>query len=297
MAYTDEALNPSATLSPKRSASMPDLELLEAAWVRPPGRITKRKHSDTNVDIATDTDSQIDRFKRQNHDDDNDSIDLTPSHRIPEVLGSAATESTPSISTGGTSRLPNPLLGAPSFQSPRSSRSPPYQTINSRQFRPPRSYTLPLVGLQTSKQSTLAPAHTSSKQVSSARDPHACNLAISPLTHHDSRPGVEALCSDNKQVDPIGKWDPKEWEAIEFDSDEENMSLAITMKLAYDLSLLKSFLEIYRKFNIHLGGKPNSRTLCTPDHPPIYCIRDGTDLSKNYHQTWYPAPATEDSSP
>ncbi|CAD6586685.1 MAG: hypothetical protein ASARMPRED_002800 [Alectoria sarmentosa] len=191
---------------------MPDLELLEAAWVRPPGRITKRKHSDTNVDIATDTDSQIDRFKRRNTDDDNDSIDLTPSHRIPEVLGSAATESTPSISTGGTSRLPNPLLGAPSFQSPR--------------------------------------------------------------------PGVEALCSDNKQVDPIGKWDPKEWEAIEFDSDEENMSLAITMKLAYDLSLLKSFLEIYRKFNIHLGGKPNSRTLCTPDHPPIYCIRDGTDLSK-----------------
>lgn len=33
------------------------------------------------------------------------------------------------------------------------------------------------------------------------------------------------------------------------------MSLAVTMKLANELSLLKSFLEMYRKFNVHLGGE------------------------------------------
>lgn len=295
MTYAKKAPNPYATLSPKCSASMPDLRLPKAAWDKPTGGITKRKRSDTNVDIATDTDSQVDRFERRNTDDDNDSIDLTPSHRIPEVLGSAATESTPSISTGGTSRLPNPLLETQSFQSPRSSRSPPYQEITSRQFRPPLSSTLSSAGLQTSKQSNLAPAHTSSKQISSAPGPRSSNLAISPSTRHDSRPGPEALSSETQQVDPVRKWDPKEWEAIEFDSDEENMSLAITMKLAYDLSLLKSFLEIYRKFNIHLGGKPNSRTLAHFDHPR--CTAPVTVLTQtHYHQTWYPAPATEDSS-
>ena len=54
-----------------------------------------------------------------------------------------------------------------------------------------------------------------------------------------------------------------------FDSDGENMSLAVTMKLANELSLLKSFLDIYKKFSIHhavgdvAGSRyPNSSQVC-----------------------------------
>ena len=50
-------------------------------------------------------------------------------------------------------------------------------------------------------------------------------------------------------------WGPAEWDDDAFDSDGETMSLAVTMRLANELSLPKSFLGIYKKFNIHLGGK------------------------------------------
>lgn len=161
----------------------------------------KRKHLDTNFDIAIDTYSQAGRFKRQNSDDDNDNIDLAPSHRRPEMLASAVRESTPIITTGEP-QLPK--------QSPSPSTGP-----------------YSLAELETL---------SADKQLEKPKD----------------------------DGNPVKKWDMKEWDENEFDSDEENMSLAVTMKLANELSLLKSFLEIYRKFNIHLGGKQSPFTL---NHP------------------------------
>ena len=40
-----------------------------------------------------------------------------------------------------------------------------------------------------------------------------------------------------------------------FDQDDVNMSLAVLMELARDLSLLKSFLRLYKQFDTHLGGE------------------------------------------
>ena len=40
-----------------------------------------------------------------------------------------------------------------------------------------------------------------------------------------------------------------------FDQDDVNMSLAVLMELASDLSLLKSFLRLYKQFDTHLGGE------------------------------------------
>lgn len=49
---------------------------------------------------------------------------------------------------------------------------------------------------------------------------------------------------------------PQNWDgkAIEMESDDENMSIVVSLKLASELSLLKSVLDLYRNFNINLGG-------------------------------------------
>lgn len=84
----------------------------EATWGRQAGRNMNRKRSATSFDIAIDTDV------RQKNDDGRDSIDLTPSHRIPEVLSSALTESASSTSAGGPqpSQLSTPAVVVKSFQ-------------------------------------------------------------------------------------------------------------------------------------------------------------------------------------
>ena len=263
---TVEAPNQRVARSTKRSASMPDLRLHEAAWGRSPGRTTKRKRLDTDFDIVIDTHNQVDRFKRQNSDDGYDSIDLTPSHHIPGVLGLAATKSAPPTSKGEhqPSQLPAPLLRVESSQ-----------TITPRQFWPHRSPTsqgepesskrsISAAEPQSSPQSTSPPEPKASQQSTLTTHPQSSNLANSPSTRPYSLSQREAPSADNQldkrnhESKPIQKWDPKEWDEDEFDSDDENMSLAVTMKLANELSLLKSFLEIYRKFNIHLGGEYNS---------------------------------------
>ena len=50
-----------------------------------------------------------------------------------------------------------------------------------------------------------------------------------------------------------------------FDQDNVNMSLAVLMELASDLSLLKSFLRLYKQFDTHLGGE----TLQSPAIKPF----------------------------
>ena len=69
--------------------------------------------------------------------------------------------------------------------------------------------------------------------------------------------------SDN-QVQRIQKWDVGDWDADTFDSDEQNMSLAVIIKLAHQLSLLQHFLEIYKRFNVHLGSEHNYSTTVVP---------------------------------
>ena len=61
----------------------------------------------------------------------------------------------------------------------------------------------------------------------------------------------------NGDVGIVQKWDDEDWDADLFDSDRQNMSLAVLMRLANQLSLLKQFLEIYKQFNVHLGCKHN----------------------------------------
>lgn len=247
MTDTDEALNPRTARFTKRSVSMPDLRLPEA-WGRSSGRTTKRKRLDTDFDIAVDTDDQVEHFKRQNSENDHDNIDLTPSHRIPDVLYS---ESAPQISRGEPqpSQLPASLV-----------RAETSQPITSRQSRSPQSSTL-LSEPGLFKQSTLLPEPQTSQRSTLTTESQSSNLLISSSTRPYSISQPKAPSAD-KQLDKrndrskaIQKWEPSEWDENEFDSDDENMSLAVTMKLANELSLLKSFLEIYRKFNIHLGGK------------------------------------------
>ena len=68
----------------------------------------------------------------------------------------------------------------------------------------------------------------------------------------------------DEDVRTVQKWDLGDWDVDMFDSDKQNMSLAVIMKLANQLSLLKQFLEIYQKFNIHLGCKHNLFTTVVP---------------------------------
>ena len=84
----------------------------EATWGRQPGRIMNRKRSATSFGIAIDADNQ------QNNDDGHDSIDPSPSHRVPDILGSAPTESASSNSAGERqpSQLSTPAVGVNSFQ-------------------------------------------------------------------------------------------------------------------------------------------------------------------------------------
>ena len=201
---------------------MPDIRLPKVAFFIPSKSAMKRKSPDSNIAVAIDANSQIDRFKRQKNDDENNNIDLTPSHRIPDVLGPAVVDLVPTESTGEsqTSRPQAPRLGTNSRSIPNSTGIQAYQASNSLQSQLARSPPL----TRYSNQSTLTPEPQSS---------------ISPAAV-DQGPS---------------NWAPGEWDADIFDSDSEHMSLAVTMKLANELSLLKSFLDIYKRFNIHLGGK------------------------------------------
>lgn len=218
---------------------------------RLPGHTLKRKRQDTDFDIAIDSDTQIDRLKRQNIDNDHNAIDLTPSHQIPEMIGSAAIESTQTTSTEmyQSTQLPAPLLGQSSPAKPKPSSIQSNQTVKAQQHRPTIS----------SKQSTSAPKPQFSQQ---------CALTSEPQSINDQSKGVQT-------------WKPNEWDDDEFDSDEESMSLAVTMKLANELSLLKSFLDLYKKFNIHLGGKQSLRThtqssliYYIPHYIPLLTLRE-----------------------
>ena len=64
----------------------------------------------------------------------------------------------------------------------------------------------------------------------------------------------------DEQHGKFQKWGEKDWEEIIFESDERNSSLPVVMKIAHQLSYLKEILELYKKFNVHLGCKHNRST-------------------------------------
>ena len=169
---------------------MPVLRLPGDAGGKSPGRTVKRKRSDTNFNIAIDTDGQSDHFKRRNNHDGPTTIKVTESNGVINALDSATTESSPDTSTieSQPSLLPAPLLV---LQSIEAVSIPPDKEVN----------------------------------------------------------------NPNERDKAPRKWNSKDWDGDRFESDDANMSLAATMKLANELSLLKSFIQIYKKFNIHLGGK------------------------------------------
>ena len=231
---------------------MPDL------WERPPGDTMKRKRLDTTFDVAIDLDDEVDHFKRQNIDDGNDAIDLTPTHQIPELLGSATVDPTPTTSAGmpQTSQISAPPLEHSPKTVPKSPLVQPYQTIREQQFQPNK----------ISKRLTSPSKPQSSQQCTLTSEPQSAKLPTSPSTRPHAIPELEARSASNQPDNPtdqsngVQKWTLNEWDEDSFDSDEESMSLAITMKLANELSLLKSFLDLYKKFNIHLGGKQSHYT-------------------------------------
>ena len=125
-----------------------------------------------------------------------------------------------------------------------------------------------------SKQSNLTQNSQSEKPSASAREtvvskqsileskPQSSNTptsSTSPYSRSDPKAPITEQVFNNSPLEgkAKGKWDPKEWNKDEFESDDEHMSLAVMMKLPHELSLLQEYLEAYRKFNRRLGRKYN----------------------------------------
>ena len=185
---------------------MPGFRSSETARSSPPGRTMNKKRSTVSFNIAADEDSP------QNGHTAHDSIDLTPSHQIPDRLCSAALEPT-SSDESTQARTP---------QSPQHSALPPES--------------------QPSQPSILAP------EVGSSNFPPSSTDTV-------SQPQYRVPRNDNQQDHAPQKWEANEWDSDVFDGDDVDMSLAIMIKLAHRLSILKDFLELYGRFNVHLGGE------------------------------------------
>ena len=201
---------------------MPYTRVPKVAFSIPSKSVIKRQHPDSNLAVAINTSGQVDRSKRQKHDDGENNIDLTPSHQIPDVLGEAA-----------VSLLPTGPAGE--------------------------------------RQTTLMP---------------------------ESRSSISSTATDQGP----SKWEPRDWDNDVFDSDSEHMSVAVLRKLGNEISLLKSFLDEYKKFNIHLGGKQKKKDfLIYHPQPHSNALYSGSTLTQkpcaNELQTSYPAPVTKASSP
>ena len=84
-----------------------------------------------------------------------------------------------------------------------------------------------------------------------------------PLTRHANRstvtPEPQSFSSLTVADQDPSKWGPGDWDDDVFDSDSMDMSLAVMRKLVNEVSFLKSTLEDYKKFNIHLGGKQKKK--------------------------------------
>ena len=88
---------------------------------------------------------------------------------------------------------------------------------------------------------------------------------------HSSKPDAKIPSAENRFDKPpnddgtFQKWDLKDWEEDTFETDERNSSLPVVMKIANQLSYLKELLELYKKFNVHLGCKHNRSAADVPN--------------------------------
>ena len=184
----------------------------------------KRKSPDSNGGV--DTNGQVERLKRQKNEDENNNIDLTPSHQIPDVLDLAAVSLVAAEPTGEpqTSGLQAPVQDTNSQSMYSSTGVQASQASNPQQSLPAGSPAL----TRYSNQLTLTPESQSSNSHTAA----------------DQGPSI---------------WAPGEWDQDVFDTDSMGMSLALMRRLVNEVSLLKSSLDDYKKFNIHLGGKQKKK--------------------------------------
>ena len=201
---------------------MSDTRVPQVEFAIPSKSAIKRQRPDSNLAVAIDTNVQVDRSKRQKTDDGDNIIDLTPSHRIPDVLGEAVVELVP---TKSTEELQT---------------SPPQAALREENSHPMPNST----GVQACRANNSGQSHP-------ARSP--------PLTRHSNRstltPEPQSFSSPTAADQGPSNWAPREWDSDVFDTDSEAMSLAVMRKLVNEVSLLKSSLDDYKKFNIHLGGK------------------------------------------
>ena len=61
------------------------------------------------------------------------------------------------------------------------------------------------------------------------------------------------------------KWSPKDWNKDIFETDEQKSSLTTFTKLSHEFSVLRENIEIYQKFNAHLGCKHPRSIADVPD--------------------------------
>ena len=249
---------------------MPDLKQPEDTGLN-------RKRSATSLDA----DSQ------QPNNDDNVCIDLTPSHIVPERLGLTATGSVPTASAGKPQHFPLPARPpgvnlshagskpspTPSSQSLIISYQPfkiPARPSGSNSSKQSIAAANPQFQRQSasasqsgsSQKATLAPEDKSSKETNLESKPQSSKLPTAS-TNHYSKPEPDAPRAESQLDNPndegraVKKWNRMEYDEDRFDSDAQDMSLTVVMKLAHQLSLLKEFLETYKNFNVHLGSKNN----------------------------------------
>ena len=198
------------------STGMPDVE-----FAIPSKSAIKRQRPDSNLAVATYTNGQVDRSKRQKVDDRDNNIDLTPSHRIPDVLGEAVVDLVLTESTG----------------EPQTSR-------NQAALRETNPHPMPNPTVQACRANISRLSHPAGSP---------------PLTRPSNRstltPEPQSFSSPMAAGQGPSNWAPGEWDNDVFDTDSQSMSLTVMRKLVNEVSLLKYSLDDYKKFNIHLGGK------------------------------------------
>ncbi|MCJ1275359.1 hypothetical protein MMC21_003162 [Puttea exsequens] len=90
--------------------------------------------------------------------------------------------------------------------------------------------------------------------------PPVSNMAPrSRRTYHSADPFNQLLnhrsTTDRAEIRAIEKDEDEDG----FDTDSEEMSLAVVMKLSNDMTLLKNYLKIYQKFNQRIGGHTSGK--------------------------------------
>lgn len=147
-------------------------------------------------------------------------------------------------------------------QSPKPTRFQPFRIPNQASESKRYKQSNLTQNSQSEKRSASARETVISKQSILESKPQSSNTptsSTSPYSRSDPKAPVTEQVFNNPPLEgkAKGKWDPKEWNKDELESDSEHMSPAVMIKLPHELSLLQEYPEAYRKFNRHLGRKYN----------------------------------------